>query len=172
VNKSTDYLIRQLEKNKFLFEQLFSDVNPKEISWKLNDEKWCLLEIICHLYDEEREDFRARVKLMLENPEKDLVPFNPVAWVTDRKYIEQSFAERLKQFLQEREQSISWLKGLENPQWSNNKLYGKYGEVTAHFFLSNWVAHDLLHIRQITRVRYDYVQQLSGVDVAYAGNWV
>jgi hypothetical protein len=36
--------------------------------------------------------------------------------------------------------------------------------------LASWVAHDLLHVRQIARLRYEYVRKLAapyGVD--YAG---
>ncbi len=43
--------------------------------------------------------------------------------------------------------------------------------MTAKMFLSNWLAHDYLHIRQITKLKYDYLKQLTNEDLNYAGNW-
>ena len=38
------------------------------IQWKQSENKWSMLEIICHLYDEEREDFRSRLaKILFED---------------------------------------------------------------------------------------------------------
>jgi hypothetical protein len=33
------------------------------------------------------------------------------------------------------------------------------------------MAHDLLHIRQITKLKYDYLKYLSGQGLSYAGDW-
>ena len=38
-------------------------------------------------------------------------------------------------------------------------------------FSPNWLAHDYLHIRQIIRLKFAYLQQLSKEDLSYAGNW-
>jgi len=43
--------------------------------------------------------------------------------------------------------------------------------MTASMFFSNWLAHDYLHIRQITRLKYDYLKQLTNEDLSYAGTW-
>jgi len=66
--------------------------------WKPAPEKWCLLEIVCHLYDEEREDFRARTRHVLETPTDTLPPIDPQGWVGSRKYIHQDYPEVLNKF--------------------------------------------------------------------------
>ena len=165
-------IINQLEKNKTLFYQIFKDVTPEAYRWKPSEDKWCLLEVICHLYDEEREDFRTRTKSTLMTPEKTLPMFDPVAWVTERNYIGQDYEYKLSQFLWERTQSINWLKSLENPNWQNAFQHPTLGPLTAHHFLSNWLAHDYLHIRQATKLKYDYLKVLTKNDLSYAGNWV
>jgi hypothetical protein len=38
-------------------------------------------------------------------------------------------------------------------------------------FLHNWLAHDYLHIRQIIRIKYDYLKKTSGEILLYAGEW-
>lgn len=164
-------IIQKLTANKTLLQNLFSNLSKEEILWRPYPEHWCLLEIICHLYDEEREDFRARVQSVLENPNKLLTPFDPVKWVTEREYIKQDFDKKLAAFLEERTASITWLTNLENPKWTNFHQHPRMGELSARHFLMNWLAHDYLHIRQIMRVKYLYLQAHSGEDLNYAGNW-
>jgi hypothetical protein len=37
--------------------QLVASMTPTEAQFKPNPASWSILEVICHLYDEEREDF-------------------------------------------------------------------------------------------------------------------
>ena len=37
-------------------------------------------------------------------------------------------------------------------------------------FLASWLAHDLLHIRQITRLHYQYLQKDFKIDYAGTGS--
>jgi len=164
------YIINKLDSNRQQFQQAFSGLTKEEYTWKPLPEKWCLLEVICHLHDEEREDFRARVKLVLENPETPFPKIDPVAWVTERKYMQQDFEYMLKQFLTEREETLKWLRGLKEPRWDNAYMHPKVGPVTARLLLTNWLAHDYLHFRQILKLKYDYLKFHSGEKLDYAGN--
>ena len=74
-------IIQELSRNRNVFESLLSGIEEEEYLWRPMHEKWCLLEIVCHLYDEEREDFRRRTRLVLENPTEPLPPIDPVGWV-------------------------------------------------------------------------------------------
>jgi hypothetical protein len=164
-------IIQELTRNKLVFNELLTGLTDEEFLWKQNPEKWCLLEIICHLYDEEREDFRTRTKQVLESPELLLPKIDPVGWVIERKYLQQNFSEKLKDFLSEREQSVKWLQSLKNPKWENAYNHPKLGKMTAKLILANWLAHDYLHIRQITKLKYDHLKSKSDADLSYAGNW-
>jgi len=166
-----NFLIEQLQQNKSVFYNLLKDIKEDMFLWKQTPEKWCLLEIICHLYDEECEDFKFRTKWVLKKPLQTPPTFNPVKWVTERNYIEQDYSNMLNKFIEEREQSISWLKSLNNPKWDNYYVHPKKGNLTAKFFLTNWLAHDYLHIRQIIKLKYDYLEQQSGEMIDYAGIW-
>ena len=163
--------LQSLTTNRDVFENLFSGLTPEEYTWREHEGKWNLLEVICHLHDEEREDFRARVSSVLEDPLKPWPKIDPVAWVTERKYGEQDIHVMLEKFLNEREATISWLTSLKNPQWNNAYQHPKVGPVSARFLLVNWVAHDYLHIRQITRIKYNYLKFTSGLGLDYAGEW-
>jgi len=164
-------IIQSLERNKKVFKELLNEVPSEEYLWRQSTDKWALLEIVCHIRDEEVEDFRTRVKYVLEDPELTLPSIDPVGWVLDRKYIEQDYNTVLNSFIDERERSINWLKSLQDPKWDNSYLHPKLGPMSAKLFLSNWLAHDLLHIRQIMKLRFDYLKHISSEDLSYAGTW-
>ena len=164
-------IINKLATNLHVFQHLFATISKEEILWRPYPKHWCLLEILCHLHDNEHEDFKARVQSILENPNTAFIPIEPALWVIERGYVNQNFDEKLTAFLQKRNDSIEWLNSLVQPSWENTYLHETYGQLTARNLLVNWLAHDNLHIRQITRIKYLYLQVHSGEDLSYAGNW-
>lgn len=169
--KDIEYFISQLQKNKSTFKSLLSDLSQAEYTWKYQPEKWCLLEVVCHLVDEEKEDFRQRVKTTLESPGASPPPIDPVGWVKQRNYIDQSFQEKLDEFLAERDQSIDWLRSQKEPNWENSCDHQELGPLSAYQFLSNWLAHDYLHMKQIVKIKFEYLKKISSQENDYAGNW-
>ncbi len=168
---NTKYIIDELKRNKIVFKDLLEKIEKDIYLWKPALEKWCILEVLCHLYDEEREDFRARVMHTLGDPEMPANPIDPVGWVISRKYMEQDYDNALQRLLSERDNSIVWLSNLKNANWDNTYQHPLLGNITAEMFLSSWLAHDYLHIKQITKIKYDYFKEISGDKISYAGDW-
>lgn len=164
-------IFQELARNQAVFQNLLSDQSKEAYLWRPNPEHWCLLEIVCHLYDEEREDFRVRLKTVLETPGIYPPPIDPEGWVDERDYISRNYDIMVHKFLDARSASLQWLHSLENPQWDNFHEHSVFGEASGNHYLSNWLAHDYLHIRQITRLKYNYVKFLTGRDISYAGKW-
>jgi hypothetical protein len=166
-----DNIIASLKNNREAFRHLLEKATDDEIYWSQEPGKWCLLEIVCHLHDEEIEDFRTRVKCVLEDPYQPPPPIDPVGWVKERKYRDRNFEEILFKFLKERDLSIKWLESLKDPAWGNTYVHPKLGPMSAILFLTNWLAHDVLHFRQIIRLKYEYLKEMSGISLDYAGRW-
>lgn len=164
-------LIGQLERSKSIIHAMLAALPPEEHRWRPAPEKWCALEVICHLRDEEREDFRARLRSTLADPRTPWPPIDPTAWVNERRYMEQDFDATLRDFLCEREQSLNWLRGQEHADWGNAYTHPKVGPVACELLLTNWVAHDLHHIRQLIQIRYAYLKSHTMVPLDYAGTW-
>lgn len=164
-------IINHLSKNQLVINNLFKEITNFQALWKPDSSKWNMLEVICHLVDEEKFDFRVRVKSVLDNPRKDLPNFNPLDWVTKHSYIKQDIGIKTKEFLEERTSSIAWLNSLDNPKWENIHLHPKLGYVSALSFLANWLAHDYIHIRQVNRLAYEFLEFQSDLDLSYAGKW-
>lgn len=164
-------IIRELEINGKAIYELLHGVTPEQQLWRPAPDKWCLLEIVCHLYDEELDDFRARVNHVLTTPNEKLPASNPLAWSTERKYMDQDYQTTLAKFVHERKQSVAWLGGLQNAAWDNAYQHPTHGALKASMFLTNWPAHDYLHIRQIIRTKHLYLRHITGEDLGYAGDW-
>lgn len=132
---------------------LVAGVTPEQARWKPAPDKWSLLEILCHLCDEERDDFRRRLGLVLEDPGQNWPPIDPVGWARERDYNSRELEEMLVDFRQERAASLEWLRDLESPAWNNEFSHPKIGGIKAGDLLASWVAHDNLHLRQLANVQ-------------------
>ena len=161
-------IISELEQNTELFKCHLLGISEAQASWKESDAKWSLLEIICHMTDEEIKDFRARTQLLLETPNQSFVPIDPPAWVEEHTYMKQDFQEAVKRFVSERQKSITWLKSLKDPNWLSSKEHQYFGKMTAQLFLANWLAHDLVHLQQISRTKIAYLKAHCDESLNYA----
>lgn len=164
-------VINQLQVNVLIFENLLKPSSSIAYLYKPAPDKWCMLEIAGHLLDEERDDFRARLSHIL-NQVKEPMPFiDPPAWVTEHQYLDQVYETQVNRFLEERTKSINWLQTQIQSDWGLVYLHPKLGLMSAGMLLSNWLAHDYLHIRQILQVKHAWLQQYSGESLDYAGIW-
>ena len=164
-------ITEQLQKNKSVFRSILENVDEEFIHWRPRPDKWSLLEIVCHLYDEERLDFKFRTQWLLEQPGILPPPFNPLDWVKSHKYADQNYYTILSKFLNEREASIQWLKSLKHPNWEHTYTHPQKGLISAKHYLDNWLAHDYLHIRQIIKQKFDYLNANTNESLDYAGIW-
>ena len=159
------YIINQLDKNQKVFKSLLANKSEEEYLWRPQPEKWCLQDIVCHLLDEERNDFFARVKHTLYTPVQEMTPIDPEGWVLEHDYSSQNYREVLEVFLNERRKSVIWLNKHVDAPWDNTHQHPKLGAMSAKLFLYNWLAHDYLHIRQINRYQYDYLKEKGSLDL-------
>ena len=150
---------------------LVASMSPEEARARPAPEAWSALEVICHLYDEEREDFRQRLDIILHRPSEPFPPIDPQGWVAARRYNERDLAEMLDRFAAERARSLAWRKGLSAPNW--DAMYtNEFGSMRAGDMLAAWAAHDNLHTRQLVELRRSRLVSLAApYDVGYAGEW-
>jgi hypothetical protein len=147
-------------------------VDAEQAAWKPRPDAWSLLEVVNHLADEERDDFRRRLALTLEDPTRDWPPIDTEGWVTSRDYASRDWHGSLEDFASERQRSVDWLAGLGSVDWSICHEHPKLGPMRAGDLMASWIVHDLLHTRQALRLQYDWAVQLGApYHVAYAGGW-
>ena len=152
-------------------ERLARGVAAAQAHWKPAPTEWSILEVVCHLYDEEREDFRQRLRLLLEDPTQEWPAIDPQGWVTTRRYAERDLAVVLDGFATERRASVAWLQSLDAPAWDQGRRHPAGFTLHAGDLLLSWLAHDLWHIRQLADLHREYLGAVASpsYDISYAG---
>lgn len=164
-------LYQELVDSTEMIRALIKNIDQEQAQVKPDAESWSILEVICHLYDEEREDFREHLDFILHRQQEEYHVIDPQSWVTERKYNEQNFEEMQKKFFAERQQSFDWLTELSNMDLETTYT-SEYGSVTAGEMFASWIAHDNLHIRQLVELRRYRIENITKpYDIRYAGEW-
>mgnify|MGYP001815548386 CR=1 FL=1 len=108
---------------------------------------------------------------MLNRPDEAWPAIDPGGWVVEHAYNEQDLTVSLQVFLAEREASLNWLSGLEDANWEV-PYQAPWGSIKAGDLLASWVAHDLLHMRQLVELHWYYKEeQVQPYSTRYAGGW-
>ena len=164
-------LYQELRNSTDIINTLLLGISQEEAQHKPTPKTWSILEVVCHLVDEEREDFREHLDFILHRQNEEWHQIDPQAWVTERRYNEQNFMDVQDQFFSERRKSLLWLKTLETSNWDTTYT-SEYGSVSAGEMFSCWVAHDNLHIRQLVELRRARIEKITKPYlIEYAGDW-
>jgi hypothetical protein len=164
-------LYQELVNSTEIIRALIANISQEEARIKPTAEDWSILEVICHLYDEEREDFREHLDFILHRQTEEWHRIDPQSWVTARKYNEQDFIEMQMKFFEERRKSLDWLIDLFDADWEITYA-SEYGSVPAGEMFASWVAHDNLHIRQLVELKRFQIEKITQpYGIVYAGDW-
>jgi hypothetical protein len=160
-----DRFITQMTNTAQSIHHLVGSVSSEQTLWKPDPDTWSVLEVINHLYIIEREDFRTRLAHSFQLPDpKDSITALP----DDLK----DLSKITQGFLDEREHSLAWLRELAAPDWEAACEVGSGHQLKAGDMVSSWVAHDLLHLRQLVELFYAYTaHQAQPYELDYAGDW-
>jgi hypothetical protein len=161
----------QLEQNGRRIAALAAGVGEQQARWRPDSDSWSILEVICHLLEEERKDFRVRLDITLHKPGERWPAIDPQGWVTAHAYNEQDLAESLAALATERQASLTWLAGLLGVDWET-AYDAPWGAISAGDLLAAWTAHDLLHMRQLVELLWAYQETaVAPYSARYAGEW-
>ena len=160
----------RLSANAEAISALLAEISPEQATWKPHPSQWCMLEVINHLADEEVEDFRRRLELVLTSPDEPWPPIDPTEWPVSRAYLERRLDESVARFRKERDRSVAWLRGLGGADLELAHEHPSIGTLRGGDLLTAWLAHDLIHVRQITRLHHGWlVRNSASYRADYAG---
>ncbi len=169
---NTAWVIDRMEANALVFQAQLRGVDRTQATWRPAAGKWSILEVINHVAEEETVDFGTRLRLVLEDPAKDWPPIDPERSVLEQQFNQRDLQESLDRFVLERRKSVEWLRSLTQVHWLTTHTGNRGGPLTAGDLLCSWLAHDLIHIRQINRLHHDYQSaNCPEFSTAYAGTW-
>jgi hypothetical protein len=165
-------IIRQLAGSAQAMRFLVQTISGEQAQWKPDPATWLMKEVMEHIYNEERLDFRKHLKEMLSDPPLPWGEFRPEEYASTG-----DCRQALDGFLLERDASIAWLEALESPNWeaSSQAPFGLSAEILvlrAGDVLVSWVEHDFLHLRQMIELLHAWNEkQGSPFSVQYGGGW-
>jgi hypothetical protein len=139
---------RALQRLPDVLEALAGDLDPAIARTRPAHDEWAPVEILCHLRDEETEDFGARLRAVV-NGEASFSPIDPVSWVESRRYRDADTREVLEALRIRRRASVEYLEGIDVARLAAAIPLGKLGPLSGLDLLVAWVAHDQLHLAQL-----------------------
>jgi hypothetical protein len=110
--------------------------------------EWSPVEIVCHLRDEETEDFGARLRVILSGADS-FVRIDPERWAEERRYREASLPEALGAFRARREENLGVLRSIAPEALDGSRSLGRLGRLSGLDLVAAWVAHDRIHLAQL-----------------------
>jgi len=142
-------------------------------AWTLANEggnTWSPFEIVGHLIHGERADWIPRARMILEFGEgRTFEPFDRLG--QNREIQGRTLAQLLDEFARVRALNLDELHAL-NLKPEDLERRGRhpaFGSVTLSQLLATWVAHDLTHLHQISRVMAHQYREAVGPWTVYLG---
>jgi DinB superfamily len=128
------------------------------VEWTRSNEgesTWSAFDVVAHLINCERTDWVPRARVILESKDGEVPEFPPFdRFGGIRESQSKTAGELLDTFARERAENLKTVRAWELGA-KELAMRGKHpalGEVTLAQLMATWVAHDLNHLHQISRV--------------------
>ena len=114
------------------------------------EEEWSVVEVICHLRDTEEASLK-RTRLMRDQYNPELSARDPAKLAIELNYASTPMETALSAFLKFRSDHIRELTALRGDQWERVGQHPSAGQITIRGQIAHLVAHDAIHVAQISR---------------------
>lgn len=142
-----------LERTPAVLQSLLAGLSDDWIMSNEGPETFSPYDVVGHLIHGEKTDWTTRMKMILEfGNTKTFERWNRVAMYEESKG--KSMQQLLDEFAAIRKKNMDWFRSLHltEADFDRKGMHPVLGEVTLRNLLATWVAHDLTHIAQVTRV--------------------
>ena len=165
-----DQAISILERTPVVLNSYLKGLSEDWTNHNEGENTWSPFDILGHLIVGEKTDWVIRVQIILaDNPDKGFTPFDMAAQFEQGR--EKSLAQLLDEFELLRNENLKKLRAMKltDKEMSLTGIHPEFGEVSLKELLSTWVAHDLGHIAQISRVMARQYKSEVGPWIKYLG---
>ncbi|HEY7649649.1 MAG TPA: DinB family protein [Methylomirabilota bacterium] len=139
---------RELARLPVLLDALLAGLDDDQWRARPAPNEWSPVEIVCHLRDEEVEDFGARVRVIAERG-ASFAPIDPERWAVERRYREAEPREALARLNERRAASLAFLEQISPDSLTAAVEHPRAGRLSGLDLIVAWVAHDRLHLAQL-----------------------
>jgi hypothetical protein len=153
--------IEILERTPRALRALLEGLSSDWTSASEGPDTWSPYDVVGHLIHGERTDWMARVGVILKGG-GTFATFDRFAQFRESEG--KSLARLLDEFAAARADSLQQLRALDLTETDLAKtgIHPKFGEVTLRQLLATWVAHDMDHLMQISRVLGKHLKEDVG----------
>ena len=160
--------IEILERTPKTVRCLLENLSPEWILENEGPDTWSPFDVVGHLIHGEKTDWISRARIILEQGgNKTFERFDRFAQFRESQG--KTLSQLLDEFERLRSKNLETLLAfqLTENQLAMKGVHPSFGPVTLRQLLSTWVAHDLGHIAQITRVMAKQYKEEVGPWVEY-----
>ncbi|MFQ5747775.1 MAG: DinB family protein [Gemmatimonadota bacterium] len=113
---------------------------------------WSVLDVVRHLADTELV-YRYRMRMNVAQPGSDIAPYDQDAWAAGLRYRDEDLESTLAELEALRRANLAWLKGLTPEERARSGRHAERGLESVDTIVRLLAAHDLVHLRQIERIK-------------------
>jgi DinB superfamily len=139
---------RELARLPAVLEVLLAGLAEAVARTRPAETEWSPVEILCHLRDEEVEDFGARLRVIVDGG-SDFAPIAPERWAEERRYREASLPDVQAALRVRRQASLDLLASVAPESLEGSRPLGRLGRLSGLDLVAAWVAHDRIHLAQL-----------------------
>lgn len=114
--------------------------------------KWAVLDVLGHLADTELV-YRYRMRQIVAEPGSELPGYDQDAWADGLRYTDAEVEDVLREFEALRSAHLRWIRQLSDEELDREGVHGGRGPESVRHMVRLIAAHDLVHRRQIQRIR-------------------
>lgn len=114
--------------------------------------KWSILEVIQHLADSELV-WAYRLRMVLAENKPTLTGYDQDNWAKRLHYRQAKIDEALEQLQILRKANLRLLHSLSPAEMQRVGVHNERGEESVAYMIRLYAGHDLVHLRQISRIR-------------------
>lgn len=165
-----DYTLAVLDRTPATLNALLRDLPDAWTARNEGEKTWTAYDIVGHLIHGEKTDWIPRARIILESGEsRAFDPFDRLAQF--REGVGKPLGKLLDEFAKLRAENLTQLRGLglSREDFGRRGRHPALGAVTLSELLAAWVAHDLTHVHQISRVLAHQYREAVGPWSIYLG---
>ncbi len=129
-----------------------ADLTPSDLRRPEAPSKWSVLDVICHLADSELI-YGYRLRLLVAEDEPVMVGYDQDRWAQRLHHDAADVNRELERLEQLRGFNLRFLQLLDDAEWERVGRHSERGVESVRRLFQMLAAHDLVHLRQIERIK-------------------
>lgn len=141
-----------LENTAAALKQNVKGLSQQQINEPETPGKWSIRHVVQHLADSELV-WGYRLRMVLAHDRPELTGYDQDLWAVRLRYDRVDAAQAVQEFTVLRSGNLRLLKGASSGDLKRVGVHAERGEESVGHMIRLYAGHDLLHLRQIDRIR-------------------